>query len=843
MADRLGIDVSPYVSINDELRKQDVLLDQLMTRYGHLSSIGKTMARAAHDRVTLEERQIKIQESIASKTKYLLELEQMRVAAAGMGRAFINAINAAERDQIRLLQTEYDLRDQINAQLRRQAGNLALMKKSGMQGLIDAITNFNVLWDASLGEKGGAAGIYIVKKTWETFKQLDSAAADFRRNVGATRLATDAIEATSRKVALHYAGIGVSAKNVYDSNIAIAEVVGNWQTATEGTVEAMAILAAQAGVVESTSAAFLKTMAMVGKSTLDAQKDMLFFTQHMAEAGNVPLNKVMEDVAAASKNSYQFMSRSPLALAKAAVEAKKMGTSLTSAATSADKLVDFTNSVTAEMEASVLFGESINLQRARELAYRKDLRGLNQEILRIAQQTNFEDLDPFQQKAVAAALGKSAEEVAKILQSEKERQSYLKDPALANQRRDYEKMVAANESISKSMAASGKAQLTIRSNQAAITSVTLAWNSILQNIGSVYLPVIAKVLGWVATALNGISKWMSEWGDTTKWVVSGVIALGTAWYAVSKIIRVASLATTAMAAAGAGAGAAGGALGGLAAGLSAMGAPLVRAGAFNMIIFTAALIPFAFAMKMMADVPWPVILAGSVAILALAGAAALLSGASLPMVIGAAALLVLGIAMISFAAAAWIASKALQNITSIKWDNLISGIENFPKTKFVLLAAALGAGAGGLAAFSLAAIPFAAAASLAGVGLMSMASGLNSSVEAIERLSKVNLSQTISQVGALAIAVGQLSSALNSMPDIQVDKIERLQLKGAAAGEAPTVVKPDSSMLDEMKAMREELCRMNSNLLSGKLVASVSMDGQKLDNATGRSLEFRGKLV
>ena len=46
-----------------------------------------------------------------------------------------------------------------------------------------------------------------------------------------------------------------------------------------------------------------------------------------------------------------------------------------------------------------------------------------------------------------------------------------------------------------------------------------------------------------------------------------------------------------------------------------------------------------------------------------------------------------------------------------------------------------------------------------------------------------------------------------------------------------------------MKAMREELCRLNSNLLSGKLMASVSMDGQKLDNATGRSLEFRGKLV
>ena len=49
------------------------------------------------------------------------------------------------------------------------------------------------------------------------------------------------------------------------------------------------------------------------------------------------------------------------------------------------------------MEASVLLGKSMNLQKARELAYHRDITGLNKEIVKLAKDANFEQLDPFQQ--------------------------------------------------------------------------------------------------------------------------------------------------------------------------------------------------------------------------------------------------------------------------------------------------------------------------------------------------------------------------------------------------------------------------------------------------------------
>jgi hypothetical protein len=95
----------------------------------------------------------------------------------------------------------------------------------------------------------------------------------------------------------------------------------------------------------------------------------------------------------------------------------------------------------------------------------------------------------------------------------------------------------------------------------------------------------------------------------------------------------------------------------------------------------------------------------------------------------------------------------------------------------------------------------------------------------------------------LAQSIIELSNALNAMPDIQIDKIERLKMKGSAAGETPAPTVKDTALLDEVKGLRSEMKQLREDFASGKLKASVSMDSQKLDAVGGRSLEFRGTLV
>ncbi len=373
-------------------------------------------------------------------------------------------------------------------------------------GIFGKLTKFSELIELAPEAALLASLIYTFKKIFDVFKQLDEAAADFRKSIGITRDSSREIESMARDIAISYMRLGVEAKDVYSSIKDIADALGSSQYATKGVVENMSIFSAQLGISTKTSTQFLKTMALVGRSTLDGQKNMLYFAQYMSSAAGVPLDAVMEDVAQASQESYQFLSRNPTELVKAAVEAKRMGTSLQSAAKTSSTLLNFTENVRAEMEASVLLGKGLNLQKARELAYHRDIRGLNNEILRIAQQTNFENLDPFQQDAVAKALGKSAGELATMVQSAREHQSLMAHMT-EEQRKQYdiyEKALNANNLTKQSMEDQAKAQLQQMSNQAALKSISLAWNGIMANLGAVALPAIAFTLTLIAKILNGI---------------------------------------------------------------------------------------------------------------------------------------------------------------------------------------------------------------------------------------------------------------------------------------------------------------------------------------------------
>ena len=405
-------------------------------------------------------------------------------------------------------------------------------------GLYLKFKELKTLWKTQPELAIAKALAYTFEKMWLVFQELDSSAAEFRKSIGLTRKDSVDLETMSRNVAISYMRLGVTAKDVYDSVRSLADTIGSVRVATDGMVKNMSLLAAQVGVSTKVSAQFLKTMSMVSRTTMDAQKDMLLFTQHMSAAVGVPLDSVMNDVAEASESSYQFLSRSSIQLAKAAVEAKLMGTSIVSATKSSATLLSFTESVKSEMEASVLLGKSLNLQKARELSYNRDIAGLNKEILRLAQESNFEQLDPFQQDAVAKALGKSSGEIATMLQADRERVNIMRAMTV-EQRRQYDEMTKANKSKVKDYAELARKELESISNQKATAAISLAWHSIIANISSVILPHIANVLTGIAKIVGTVSNVFTYLNEKThgisSWLFIGLGAIFSIIKAVSSL--------------------------------------------------------------------------------------------------------------------------------------------------------------------------------------------------------------------------------------------------------------------------------------------------------------------
>ena len=88
----------------------------------------------------------------------------------------------------------------------------------------------------------------------------------------------------------------------------------------------------------------------------------------------------MQDLAENTELFAEFAKDGGKNIAAAAIAARKLGLNLGTVAGIAESLLDFESSIGHEMEASMLIGRQLSLDKARELALTGDLAGLSEEI-------------------------------------------------------------------------------------------------------------------------------------------------------------------------------------------------------------------------------------------------------------------------------------------------------------------------------------------------------------------------------------------------------------------------------------------------------------------------------
>ena len=139
-------------------------------------------------------------------------------------------------------------------------------------------------------------------------------------------------------------------------------------------------------------------------------------TAQLARQAGVAPQQVLKDIAASSETIATFTKAGGENLFEAAVAARQFGLNIDSVAKAARSTLDFESSINAEVEASILLGQNVNLQRARQLALSKDLVGFQQEIKnQLGGINDFTKLNVFQQESLAKAVGMSVGEVSKLV--------------------------------------------------------------------------------------------------------------------------------------------------------------------------------------------------------------------------------------------------------------------------------------------------------------------------------------------------------------------------------------------------------------------------------------------
>ena len=164
-------------------------------------------------------------------------------------------------------------------------------------------------------------------------------------------------------------------------------------------------------------------IAMLQTSITDMSKEQSLdkqakFIKEIKKEG-LSASKVMGDLATNADMFANFAKDGGKNMEDAAKQAAKMGLDLSATSAVAEKLLDWESSIAAEQEASMLLGKSINLDKARQLAYSGDLAAMMTEVKNQAGgEAEFAKMSVVQREALGEAIGLTGAQLSTFMKAE-----------------------------------------------------------------------------------------------------------------------------------------------------------------------------------------------------------------------------------------------------------------------------------------------------------------------------------------------------------------------------------------------------------------------------------------
>ena len=272
---------------------------------------------------------------------------------------------------------------------------------------------------------------------------IDEATVNLTRSLGLGTKASSAYVGELQK----FADGRVTFDRLAESAQAITDALGAAVPPSGETVRQVTILADRLGISAQQSAELYKLSALTGQSFNDTTNSIISQTKALNLTGDVTLNyrDILKDVASASSATLLTTEKFPGGIARAAYQARKFGLSLQVLNSSSGNLLNFQESIGAELEAELLTGRQLNLNKAREAALMGDQATLAEEISKnVGSAAEFGKMNVLQQEAVAKAVGLSREELAKSLNQREALLKLEKETGIAGiSRMDTEQQIAA----------------------------------------------------------------------------------------------------------------------------------------------------------------------------------------------------------------------------------------------------------------------------------------------------------------------------------------------------------------------------------------------------------------
>ena len=213
--------------------------------------------------------------------------------------------------------------------------------------------------------------------------------------------------------------MGYNTADLQNTMKSVVDEFGNLDNLSVATAKEISMIAQDFGTSGENIVKINKSMMDLTGMSFEAATNFTEMAGSMARAANVSSAKVIEDIAQNASKFAEFSMSGADGLAEAAIQAAKVGTSLSAVLGVADKLLDFESQITAQFEAQVLTGKNINLEAARRKALEGDMLGLTTEIQKtVGSLGEIQSMNVIERRAIAEAIGLSADDLLKVARGE-----------------------------------------------------------------------------------------------------------------------------------------------------------------------------------------------------------------------------------------------------------------------------------------------------------------------------------------------------------------------------------------------------------------------------------------
>jgi hypothetical protein len=250
------------------------------------------------------------------------------------------------------------------------------------------------------------------------FFDISQAIADTATNLG---LSTQAAQELYNQTE----GIAKSVGMLPEEFLATAETLnqtfGTTKKFSEDTLKTLAQVTKLYGLSAEEASKLTMQAELQGQSASDYNLEAMETVMVLKERYNIALSEqeVIKATANASDSFKLSVGNSAKAIADAAFQAKRLGLEMSDLESMSNNLLDFESSISKEMEAELLLGKDLNLERARQFALNNDIGGVAREVAKqIGSAAEFTKMNRIQQDALAESIGVSRDELASMLQTQ-----------------------------------------------------------------------------------------------------------------------------------------------------------------------------------------------------------------------------------------------------------------------------------------------------------------------------------------------------------------------------------------------------------------------------------------